>query len=327
MNVRLIFQSLMAMATAVLVVACQSEKSVENAELSQAFQGKVKRELISIAPKVPGRILNVNVSEGDWVKAGDTLAVLDIPEVNAKVKQAEGAYLAAKAQYEMAQRGATAEQRQMVTAALTAAREQYEFAKKSHTRMYNLYKDSLISAQQYDEVKMKFLGAKAQYEGAKAKYQEVTGKVRNEKVQMAYGTMQRAEGALIEANTAKGERFVVAPMAMRIESITLNQGELSLPGYSLITGYAKGNVYLRFTVSESEIGTFSIGKTYAVTLPFQENKLVNVKLAALKQLSSYANRTSSYPDHELSEALYELKFLPETEQENLLDNMTVLLKK
>jgi HlyD family secretion protein len=54
------------------------------------FEGKTKKDVISFAPKVTGRIVKILVSEGQTVKKGDTLALLDIPEVTAKIAQAKG---------------------------------------------------------------------------------------------------------------------------------------------------------------------------------------------------------------------------------------------
>ena len=71
------------------------------------LQGKVERNYVSIVGKIPGRIAELRVAEGDFVKKGDTLAILDIPETDAKVAQALGAVYSATSQYDMALHGAT----------------------------------------------------------------------------------------------------------------------------------------------------------------------------------------------------------------------------
>ena len=82
--------------TAFALVSCNSEKK------ESAVEGKVKKEVISFAPKITGRILEIYVEEGQTVKAGDTLAKIDAPEISAKIAQAQGATNAAAAQAEMA---------------------------------------------------------------------------------------------------------------------------------------------------------------------------------------------------------------------------------
>ena len=91
-------------AIAALLIGCG--KSKKEAQI----QGKVEKEQISIVSKIPGKIVQLLVKEGDLVKKGDTLAILDLPEVDAKKQQAEGAVTSAKAQYNMAVKGATENQ-------------------------------------------------------------------------------------------------------------------------------------------------------------------------------------------------------------------------
>ena len=71
--------------------SCQKEQITPN-------RGKVKFETISVSSKLAGRIEKIFVSEGQTVKKGDTLAILNIPEVHAKMMQADGAITAAKGQ-------------------------------------------------------------------------------------------------------------------------------------------------------------------------------------------------------------------------------------
>ncbi|SMO94691.1 HlyD family secretion protein [Gracilimonas mengyeensis] len=303
-----------------LITACGDSET-------EPLQGKLKREEIEITTKVPGRILKMMVQEGDVVQKGDTLAVLDIPEVEAKLRQAEGAWLSAQSQYEMAQSGATKEEREQVEAVFQAAKEQFEFVQKTMERMHEMYKDSLISSQQFDEISAKFKGAKAQYEQARAKRAEVMSGVRSEKINMAKGQMERAKGALEEANVAYNERFVVAPADMDIQTVALEEGELALAGYTIFSGYQPNAPYLRFTVPESRVGSFSTGQQFTIIQPYTNDEFT-AKLVSVRQLAAYANKTSSYPNYAMGESIYEIKLIPDAQDKvaGIYTNTTVLIK-
>jgi len=303
----------------VFISSCSHEKI-------EGVQGKAKRDALSIASKYAGRIVNTYIEEGNIVQKGDTLAELYVPEIEAKIEQATGAVEAAKAQYEMATNGATNDQLSQVSAKLDAVTEQYKFAEKSYNRINAMHLDSLISDQKYDEVYMKYQGAKAQYEGVLAKYNEVKKGVRNEKIRMALGTYERAKGALQEANVAYGERFVIAPQHMTIETIALKNGELALPGYGIITGYLLNSTYFRFTVPESKVSNYKIGETFTINSPFTDTNYEG-KLISIKQLTRYADITSAFPDYKLGESTYELKLIPtnQAKADELYANITVLL--
>ena len=76
----------------------------------EIIQGQVEVSEYRVSSKVPGRILEIRVKEGDFVHAGDTLAILDAPEVRAKMQQAQGAEDGAAALEMMAKNGARKEQ-------------------------------------------------------------------------------------------------------------------------------------------------------------------------------------------------------------------------
>jgi HlyD family secretion protein len=305
-----------------VIIGCSPKAQFKNKTV-----GKFKKETLAIAPKIPGRIMKIFVHEGDVVKAGDTLAMIDLPEVEAKMIQAQGASLSAKAQYEMAKNGATRFDRQQMNAKLDAAKEQFNYAEKSFKRIKAMMADSLITPQKYDETFEKYSAAKAQLDAVTSMKNDIEYGVRPEKVQMALGDFKRAEGVLAETKVAYTEKYIIAPKGMSIESISLKAGELLLPGYNLITGYETDGSWFRVTVAEKQIMNYKIGQKYSVKI-VANNKSVPCKLVSVKQLANYADKTSSYANYEMGESVYELKLVPVNPEEvkDLYANITVILE-
>jgi len=307
---------------AVSLAACHNKS-----EVSGLIQGKVERDELAVVGKIAGRIDKILVSEGDFVKKGDTLAVLDIPEVEAKKAQAQGAVKSAEAQYDMSVRGATANQLKQLNAKKAALNEQYQFARKSLQRLEVMVKDSLIPQQQYDEVFAKYQGAQAQLIAVDAEIADVKNGVRLEQQTMALGQQDRALGALQEVKVAEKERYILAPQDMQIETITLKLGELALPGYTLFKGVLANTAYFRFTIPESALKSYEKGKTVTVTVPYKETAIKGT-VQNVKQIGAYANIATAYPDYDLQDPLYELVVKPagQDEVKNLLTKSTVTLK-
>lgn len=306
----------------VLLGSCTQKK--ENLNDSE---GKTKKDVISFAPKVTGRIVKIYVTEGQTVKRGDTLALLDIPEVSAKIAQAQGAVSAATAQEQMAKNGATADQMRQLQAKYKGLKEQYDFAQKSFRRASNMYRDSLMSPQAYDEVYAKLQGAKAKYDAVVAELDDVKRGTRFEKVEMAAGQASQAKGALQEANVAYSERYVIATNDMEIETISLNPGELATAGFALFNGYIPESTYFRFTVPESEISKYKKGQAVTLQVVYNKENLEGTILY-IKQLTRYADITTAYPDYQLQDAVYEIKVKPKdmNKAKNILVNANVILK-
>lgn len=298
--------------------ACSKpEKSVE---------GKIKRETLAFAPKVTGRVLKIYVKEGDLVKAGDTLAMLDVPEVNAKLSQAKGAVKAAGAQRDMAKHGATENQLKQLMAKKMGITEQFKFAEKSFSRARAMFADSMMTPQAFDEATAKFNGARAQLNAVNAEYNEAVKGVRPETRMATQGQAEQALGVLQEVEVALSERYIIATNAMQIETISLRVGELATAGYPLFNGYLPNTTYFRFTIPESKVGTYKKGEPIEITVLYNKEKIKG-KIQLVKQLTRYADITAAYPDYDVEEAVYEVKIVPDDLQaaEQLLVNSTFIL--
>lgn len=303
-----------------------SVSACSNKEITP-LRGKVKFETISLSSKLGGRVEKLFVDEGQQVQKGDTLAIIDIPEVSAKMMQAEGAITAAQGQLSLAYNGATAEQLSQISGQLNSGQAQLEFAQESYNRLQNMYLDSLVSQQQFDEVKMKLNMAKAQVAALEAKYNEVKKGARYEQIDQAKGQLERAKGAKQEVDFASDEKYIIAPTPMSIETISLEEGELLTPGYTLFNGYKTNSLYFRFTIPESKIYNYENGQVLTLVNPFTKEETM-AKIVAIKQLPNYADITSTSPLYQLSESIYELKLVPtsETTNQNYYTNATILIK-
>lgn len=312
---------ILSVLTLFTLVNC-SQKPTE-----RAIEGKTRKDLVTFSPKVTGRILEIYVEEGQTVKAGDTLAKLDVPEVSAKIAQAKGATSAARAQAQMARNGATADQLRQLRAKQKGLQEQYQYAQKAYNRARNMYRDSLLSPQNYDEAFAKYQGAKAQLDAANAELHDVQIGTRYEKIEMAEGQANQAMGALQEANVAYSERYVIATNDMEIETVSLNKGELATAGFALFSGYIPDTTYFRFTVPESKISAYEKGKTVKMVVKYNQKEITG-RIVSIKQLAKYADITTAFPDYNPEDAVYEIKVIPDNRAQlgNILVNSNVVLK-
>ncbi|MET3732902.1 HlyD family secretion protein [Moheibacter stercoris] len=305
------------------LTACKNK-----AEMQNVIQGKVERDEIAVVGKIAGRIDQILIQEGDFVQKGDTLAILNIPEVDAKKAQAQGAVKSAEAQYDMSVNGATRNQLQQLNAKRAALTEQYILAKKSVDRLSVMVKDSLIPQQQYDEVYAKYQGAQAQILAVDAEIADVKNGARIEQQMMALGQQDRALGALEEVRVAEKERYIIAPQDMQVDLITLKLGELAMPGYTLFKGTLKDTTFFRFTVPESELKNFPKGGQITIHIPYL-NKELKGEIKNIKPIGAYANIATAYPDYDAQDPLYEMTVLPVnmTEADEILSKTTVTIKK
>ena len=130
--------------------------SITYGRTNEIMQGQMEVSEYRVSSKIPGRIMEFRVKEGDMVKAGDTLAIIEAPEVMAKKTQAEAVRTAAEALSDKAEAGAREEQIQGAYELWQKAIVNRDIWDKSFKRVSNLYKEGVVSAQKYDETKAQY---------------------------------------------------------------------------------------------------------------------------------------------------------------------------
>ena len=161
-----ILLAILGFATVVVIVALIGFFALDRDP--DIIQGQVEVTEYRVSSKVPGRILELRVKEGDYVKVGDTLAILDAPEVRAKMEQAQSAESAAAALELKAQNGARKEQIQGAFSVLQQAKAGLEIAEKSYNRVKRLFDEGGMSGQNRDAAFANYKAVEAQGKAAES---------------------------------------------------------------------------------------------------------------------------------------------------------------
>lgn len=149
-------------------------------EGSEPIQGEVEVTEYRVSGKVPGRIVELRVQEGDHVEVGDTLAIIDAPELRAKLEQAQGAEGAAAALEQKARNGAREEQIRGAYEQWQQAKAGREIAEKSYQRVEHLFKEGVMSEQKRDEARANYKAAEAREKAAQSQYDMAVNGAREE---------------------------------------------------------------------------------------------------------------------------------------------------
>ena len=135
------------------------------------LQGQVEATEIRISGKLPGRVDSFLVQEGDWVKAGDTLVVINSPTIEAKYRQVNALEQVAQEQNKKIDAGT---RRQIIATALqlwNKTQSDLTLAQTTYQRILTLYKDSVVTSQRKDEVEAMYKAAQAAERAAYQQYQ------------------------------------------------------------------------------------------------------------------------------------------------------------
>lgn len=292
----------------------------------EIIQGQAEVSEYRISSKVPGRILEYRVKEGDTVRKGDTLAILEAPEVYAKMAQAEAAEAAAQAQQQKAYKGARAEQIQAAYEMWQKAKAGLEIAEKSYNRVKNLYEQGVMAAQKFDEVTAQLNAAKATEQAAKSQYDMAKNGAELEDKLAATALVNRAKGAVAEVGSYIKETILLAPVDGEVSEVFPKEGELVGTGAPIINLSQLDDLWVTFNVREDLLKDISMGQTFTVYVPALD-KDVEVKVTYMKDLGTYAAWKATKTTGQYDLKTFEVRGEPVGEVEGLRPGMSVILNK
>ena len=191
------------------------------------IQGQVEATKVNVSAKVPGRVEELLVAEGQSIKKGDVVAVLDSPQLQAKRQQAQAAQNAASAQRDKAEKGSREEQIRMAYNQWMQAKAGAEFAQKSVARVQRLFADGVVPAQRRDEVESQCNMTQKLEATAKAQYDMAVNGARDEDKAAAAALVDQAAGAVSEVDSLIEEARVRAPIDGEVVEHIVNLGENS----------------------------------------------------------------------------------------------------
>ncbi|HEY6937043.1 MAG TPA: efflux RND transporter periplasmic adaptor subunit [Terriglobales bacterium] len=181
-----------------------------------------------LSSQITGNIVEMRVKEGDRIRRGEVLAVLEDAQTQAAVQQAAAAESAAQQE-------------------IVAADSDYSLAEATFKRYQDLYNKKSVSPQEFDEIKAREQGATARR-------------------QLAQAGLAQAHAALAQAQTKLGYTRVRAPFDGVVTEKRADPGTLATPGMPLLVVEDQRRFRLQSSVDEGDIHLIKLGQAVPITL-------------------------------------------------------------
>ncbi|MBP5501122.1 MAG: efflux RND transporter periplasmic adaptor subunit [Bacteroidales bacterium] len=292
----------------------------------EVIQGEMEVEEYRVSSKVPGRILEFRVKEGDFVKAGDTLAIIEAPEVQAKMTQAQSAVDAASAMEDMARNGARKETIQAARQLLEQAKAGLEIAEKSYKRMQQLFDQEVVSAQKRDEAEALYKSAQAQMKAAQSQYDMALNGARAEERRAASATVGQARGAVQEVTSYIRETVQIAQMDGEVTDVYPKVGELIGTGSPIMSIALMDDQWATFNIREDQLKDVKVGSEVTVRVPALDKELT-MEVYHMKDKGSFAVWKATKASGQYDQKTFEVKARPKEKLEGVRPGMSAILKK
>lgn len=291
------------------------------------IQGEAEATEYRVSGKVPGRIEEFRAQEGQAVRRGDTLVVIDSPEIRSKIAEANAARAAAVAQKEKAYNGALQEQ-------ITAAYELWQKAlvgeevmRKSYERMARLHDEKVVSDQKFDEVKAQYDAASATARAAKSQYDMAVKGARQEDKDAAVALVERANAAVDLVNSYRDEIVLTAPADGIIAACYPKVGELVGQGSPIMTIQDLDDVWFTFNIREDRLEGMRSGDKLQLSIPALKGVQVSATVYYIAVRESYATWRATKELGEYDTRTFEVRARPDAPVDGLRPGMSVILER
>lgn len=286
------------------------------------IQGMGDATEIRISGKLPGRVSEIYVEEGERVKAGDTLVHIHSSLIEARLAQAEAMQDVSQA----TNRKVDAGTRQQIIASardiLGQATAAADIAKKTYDRMESLFSKGVISAQKRDEAKAAYEAAKAGESAARSQYELALAGPQAEDREAARSMVKVAQGSVNEVDALLEDQYLVAPTDGIITVVYPNESELVATG-APIMNLQTDDSHAIFNVRETLLKDITEGTKIKVRIPALDIE-TTMTVYYIRDLGTYANWQATKSTGDYDARTFQIKARPEGKIENFRPGMSVI---
>ena len=293
----------------------------------QIIQGQVEATQVRVSGKLPGRVVEFMVEEGQHVLAGDTLVHIHSSLVEAKLSQAEAMETVAKAQNKKVDSGTRVELLNSAYDMWQQAQAGLTIAKKTYERMQSLYKKGVVSEQKRDEAEAAYKAMVATESAAKSQYEMAKAGAQAEDKAAAAAMVAAAQGSVAEVESILSDSYLTAPTDGEISDIFPNVGELESLGAPIMNVLKLDDMWVSFNVREDLLENLTMGAEVQAIIPALENKEVTLKVFYIRDMGSYAVWRATKVTGQYDAKTFQVKARPVEPVDNLRPGMSVLLKR
>lgn len=295
-------------------------------EPAEIVEGQADATSVRISGKLPGRVRDFYVHEGDMVKAGDTLVHIHSSLAEARLMQAEAMERATAAQNQKVDAGTRKPIVQAARELLAQATAARTIAQKTYERMENLYKENVVSAQKRDEAKAAFDAAVAGERAAQSQLDLAIEGAQREDKESAAAMVNVAKGGVAEVESLLEDQYLTAPCDGQIDQIYPEDGELIALGAPVMSLLKVNDKWVTFNVREELLKDLKLGQEITVMVPAMDKKEIKVKIYYIRDLGSYATWNATKATGDWDSRTFQIKARPMEPQPDMRPGMSVIYR-
>lgn len=290
------------------------------------IEGQVEGTTVRISGKLPGRVVEIFVQEGDTVHAGDTLVHVHSALADAQLTQAEAMEEVAKAQNRKVDAGTRSQIIQAAYDLMMQAKSAVTITEKTYNRLENLYKKGVMSEQKRDEAKAAYDAAVSAYKAAESQYSLAKAGAQKEDKESTAALVSAAGGGVAQVQALLADSYLTAPYDGTIDEIYPEAGELVALGAPIMSLLRNDKRWITFNVREELLNDLTMGKKIKLMIPALAKKEIEAEIYYIRDMGSYATWHSTKATGKWDSRTFEIKARPTEKVDNLRPGMSAIYR-
>lgn len=262
--------------------------------------GRIEGTEVNISAKLAGRIEKINVDEGDFVNAGQSLVVMQTDTLQAQLNETKAQYQQAISNEANAKAQVALKISDKVATQATVVQRQsdLDIAIKHLERTAQLYKKGSISVQQFDDDTATVNSARAALDSAKSQVDAAQASIdaAQASVQSATAAISVAEANISQIQADINDSTLFSPVGGRIQYRIAQPGEVIASGGKVLNLVNLSDVYLTFFLPEMVAGKVAIGDEVRIVLDAIPNKAIAAKVSFVASVAQFTPKTVETKD-------------------------------
>lgn len=263
---------------------------------SRQAMGTLEMVEVDVSPTQPARIVEVRVREGDAVRAGQVLAVLEQPQAQGQVPQGQAQLSSARARLRDLEAGARGPEIARAEDELRVRQAEADRAGREAERLRVLAEAGAISRQQMENARAAATAAAALRDAARQNLRLVREGARTGQVEAARAEVAGAEAALQSARQTAGQLTLLAPVDGVVMLRAAENGETVGAGQPVVTLADPRRPWTRIYVGQRVLPTLRVGQTVTARLDAFPDRAFRGRIVALSPRAEYTPRVALTED-------------------------------
>lgn len=257
--------------------------------------GRIEATEIDIAPKIPARIREIRPREGDFVKAGEVLVVMDTDALQAQKREAEADAVRARSSIDTAaHRVRQAEADKAAAEALTLQRDAELYAARKHLgRSEKLAPRGVVPEQTYDDDVARVRASEAALSSAKAQVAAADAAIATAKSQVieAQAQLDAARATIERVQSDIDNSILSSPRDGRVQYRPAEPGEVLGAGGRALNLVDLGDVYMTFFLPTAAAGRAAVGAEVRLVLDAAPELVIPARVTYVADVAQFTPKT------------------------------------